>query len=96
MTLREKIGIAATTATVFASLWAGIIYAVDYEQSLVKTPQLQSMMKQNQQSIDDIKRDTLESKLFELDLVEAPTKAQKALRSYYQNKLDRITDKKGK
>lgn len=90
MTPNERIGYAVASASLVGALWTGITFAVDYEQGLVKQPQLQSFVTQNQMSMDAMEKRALRRQIFELDLVRKPTPVQKAMRSQYQSDLDEL------
>lgn len=91
----ERIGYAVAAATLTGAIWTGIVYAVDYEQSLVKQPQLQRMVNQNQISMDAMEKRALRRQIFELDLIQHQTAIQKAMRAQYQTDLDEL-NKQGK
>ena len=93
-TMRDEVTLAGAVFAILGTLWTAFTYAIDYEQTLVKQPQLRAIVVEQQMSLDAMKRDTLESKIFELNLIEHPTKPQQALLIYYQQKLDELNKKR--
>lgn len=96
MTMLDKIGVASVSSGLIAALWSGITCAIDYEQSLVKQPALQAIVNQNQMNMDAMERRELRRRLFELDLIEKPTKLQKAMREQYQADLNELDKRKAR
>lgn len=89
-TPREAIATAGAGIALIMTLWSGLVKAVDYEASIVKKPELQAIVSQTQSSIDSMEKRQLSSKIFELDLIDKPSKAQKAMRNKLQNDLDEL------
>lgn len=97
-TLKFDIATLTTIATFVAAIVGGAIAvesryvkASEFEQFKVQqTKSMNYVVQQQQSSLLDYKKDQMEDKIFELQMIQHPTTAQKALLHRYQNRLNDI------